>query len=309
MINKFRWKKEGHLFNSNTEGFTHASHPTIAHIEKDLFVIAFSSRDSKQHSHIFLCYAEVKNSGIKLVGESHLALEPGKPGNFDCEGVLSCCFEKNNGQYYLYYSGWQNFPEGLWICDTGRAIVDVENLSAEKEFKGPILARDKNNPLFAAATSVHVTEGGRWYTWYTSGIKWEKTEKGWKAIESIRHAQSVDGIDWICDPGHCITPADKYEYSFGRPCVVYWRNYYYMWFGHRGNVDNSTYRIGFASSKDGLIWVRDDSLAGIDVSKKGWDSEMISYPCVFEHRGNRFMLYNGNSYGKTGFGFAVMEEE
>lgn len=34
---------------------------------------------------------------------------------------------------------------------------------------------------------------------------------------------------------------------------------------------------------------------------------MIEYPFVFDHRGERFMLYKGNGYGKTGFGLAIME--
>jgi hypothetical protein len=35
-------------------------------------------------------------------------------------------------------------------------------------------------------------------------------------------------------------------------------------------------------------------------------SEMIKYPFVFDHDGERSMLYNGNGYGKTGVGLAVM---
>ena len=34
---------------------------------------------------------------------------------------------------------------------------------------------------------------------------------------------------------------------------------------------------------------------------------MIEYPHVFDHNGKRHMLYNGNNYGKTGFGLAVLE--
>ena len=45
----------------------------------------------------------------------------------------------------------------------------------------------------------------------------------------------------------------------------------------------------------------------IDVSLVGWDSEMIEYPFVFEHKNKRYMLYNGNHYGKTGFGIAVQK--
>ena len=32
---------------------------------------------------------------------------------------------------------------------------------------------------------------------------------------------------------------------------------------------------------------------------------MIAYPFVQEHAGRRYMFYNGNGYGKSGFGLAV----
>jgi hypothetical protein len=50
-----------------------------------------------------------------------------------------------------------------------------------------------------------------------------------------------------------------------------------------------------------------DSEVGIDVSSAGWDSEMVEYPHVFDHQGTRYMLYNGNHYGETGFGYAILE--
>jgi hypothetical protein len=34
---------------------------------------------------------------------------------------------------------------------------------------------------------------------------------------------------------------------------------------------------------------------------------MIGYPFVFEHQGKKYMLFNGNDYGRDGFGYAVME--
>ena len=101
---------------------------------------------------------------------------------------------------------------------------------------------------------------------------------------------------------------DQYEHSFGRPSVVFWNNHYYMWFAHRGTKEYSTYRIGFASSKDGRSWSRDDARSGIGVSNIGWDSESVCYPYVFSHQGHRYMLYNGNDYGRTGFGYAIFDE-
>jgi hypothetical protein len=81
-----------------------------------------------------------------------------------------------------------------------------------------------------------------------------------------------------------------------------------MWYSFRAQQGAETYRIGYAESIDGLDWVRKDDESGIDVSPNGWDSEMICYPRVFEHKDRLYMLYNGNGYGKSGFGLAVLED-
>lgn len=303
----FPWRKQGLLFEPGSDDFSHGSHPCAIHIEGDRYVVAFTSRDSRQRSHIFLSNAIVSEGRVELLGSPKLALWPGEPCHFDCDGVISVCFVKHGGAIYLYYVGWQNLPEGLWICDTGRATLDESELTLKREFQGPVLGRDKSNPLFAAATAFHVS-GDLWQTWYNSGIRWEKTAQGWKHYYGIHYAHSHNGVDWICHPGMCLPFADEYEYAFGRPSVIHRENTYFMWYAHRATRSTDTYRIGFASSVDGRHWERNDALSGIDVSPTGWDSEMICYPCVFEHEGRTYMLYNGNGYGKTGFGLAVMEE-
>ena len=305
----FNWVKKGLLFEPSIPGFSHGSHPCAIHVRDDLYVLAFTCRDSSRKSHVFLSYAQVADGRVALTGEPKMALAPGAPGYFDCDGAISGCLVRDGGRIYLYYVGWQNLPEGLWLCDTGRTILDPENLELEREFPGPVLGRDKNNPLFAAATAFYVSEDRRWHTWYNSGIRWEKRAEGWHHEYGIHHGSSVDGIDWVCDPGLCIPFADEYEYAFGRPSVVRWNGLFHMWFAHRATKDVETYRMGFASSRDGLVWNRNDALSGIDVSKSGWDSQMICYPCVFEHKDYRYMLYNGNNYGETGFGMAVLEEK
>lgn len=302
----FKWGKVGLVFEPNMPGFTHGSHPCVTHFKDNVFVVAFTCRDSKQRSHVFLSYATILDGRMLLTGTPKMALAPGEPGCFDCDGVISVCLVKHSNQHYLYYVGWQNLPDDMWICDTGRATLDPVNLTLKKDFLGPVLGRDKNNPLFAAATAFHVTDDV-WHTWYNSGVKWEKTEQGWHHHYGIHHAQSNNGVDWVCDPGLCIPFADEYEYAFGRPSVYYSDGIYFMWFAHRATKDIATYRIGFASSHDGLKWDRNDALAGIDVSSEGWDSEMICYPYIFEHLGQFYMLYNGNGYGRTGFGLAVLE--
>lgn len=304
----FPWKKKGLLFESLSGDYSHASHPCAIHLKDDLFVIAFTRRDRRQRSHIFLSYATVSGGQVVLEGSPKLGLLPGEPCCFDCDGAISVCFVKHKRAIYLYYVGWQNLPENLWICDTGRAVLDPEQLTLTREFLGPVLGRDKTNPLFAAATAFHVSDD-LWQTWYNSGIRWEKTAHGWKHYYGIHYAHSTNGVNWTCEPGMCLPFADEYEYAFGRPSVIRIEDTYFMWYAHRATRTIDTYRIGFASSVDGRHWDRNDALAGIDVSASGWDSEMICYPCVFEHKGLMYMLYNGNDYGKTGFGLAVLEED
>ena len=59
------------------------------------------------------------------------------------------------------------------------------------------------------------------------------------------------------------------------------------------------------SSTDGIKWKRKDENAGITISEKGWDSDSICYPYMISHKNKKFMLYCGNNYGETGFGYAV----
>ncbi len=67
--------------------------------------------------------------------------------------------------------------------------------------------------------------------------------------------------------------------------------------------------MGYAESDDGFQFYRRDHHVGIDVSATGWDSEMICYPYVFQHREQTYMLYCGNGNGKTGFGYANLAKE
>ena len=304
----FPWRKKGLVFASPPPGFTHASQPCVIKYRDDIFILAHTMRDERQRSHIFLAYARAHDGQFTLISEPKMALAYGDPGYFDCDGVISGCFVRHNDTVYLYYVGWQNLPDSLWACNTGRAVLDPHALTLEKEFPGPVMGRDKTNPLFVAATAFHI-QGDTWHAWYNSGDRWEKTNSGWKHYYGLSHGTSHDGVHWQYSAKMCIPFADEYEYAFGRPSVLVHNDRYYMWFAHRATKHIDTYRMGFASSLDGEHWQRNDAISGIDVSESGWDSEMICYPCVFEHKGRVYMLYNGNDYGKTGFGLAVLGEE
>jgi hypothetical protein len=68
------------------------------------------------------------------------------------------------------------------------------------------------------------------------------------------------------------------------------------------------YRLAYAESADGINWTRRDNEIGIDVSPSGWDSRMQGYPAVVSCGGKTYMFYNGNDYGREGFGYAELEQ-
>lgn len=86
-----------------------------------------------------------------------------------------------------------------------------------------------------------------------------------------------------------------------------------MYFCYRQATDfrankSRGYRLGYAYSDDLQRWVRDDAHTGIDVSAEGWDADMLCYPHVFWSDGRAYLLYNGNAFGRDGFGVAVLEQ-
>jgi hypothetical protein len=77
---------------------------------------------------------------------------------------------------------------------------------------------------------------------------------------------------------------------------------YRMWFAVRGEA----YEIRVAESADGVHWTRQLE-GGLRGSGSGWDADMVEYPALFTYRGRQYMLFNGNDYGRTGVGLAVLD--
>jgi hypothetical protein len=88
-----------------------------------------------------------------------------------------------------------------------------------------------------------------------------------------------------------------------------------MYFCFRSSVDfrknkENGYRIGYAYSDNLKDWTRDDDKSGIDLSKNkwDWDSDMQCYPHIFRVNEKVYLLYNGNEFGRYGFGIAELIE-
>ncbi|NMN73797.1 hypothetical protein [Rhizobium sp. 57MFTsu3.2] len=301
-----KWQKLGRIFyvNGQTDWMhTHSAVPFAEHLTEDTFRIYFTTRDKKRRSHVGFVDVDFRNQLKILNVSSDPILIPGSLGEFDDSGAMGCWLTQKGDARYMYYQGWNLGVTVPFRNSIGLAISrNHENFS--RYCPGPILDRSMLEPHFTATPCVILSED-KWRMWYLSCTEWTVENHMPKHRYHIKYAESDDGISWRREGIVAINYANDEEYAISRPSVMQDSDCWRMWYSHRGEF----YRIGYAESHDGVKWQRLDSEVGIDISPSGWDSEMIEYPFVFDHAGRRYMLYNGNDYGRTGFGLAVLSNE
>ena len=299
-----KWVKKGLIFEPLEAAawmITHAAIPFAERRDDDLFRVYFCSRDRKNRAQIGYFEIDITNPRAALRISDTPVIGLGKLGSFDESGVTTSWIVSWHGKQYQYYTGWSLGVTVPFYFYIGLAISEDRGGRFYKVSEAPVLERNQIDPYLTASPCVLI-ENDIWKMWYVSATHWEMANNKPKHYYYIKYAESDDGMSWKRKGIVCIDYKDQYEYAIARPCVIKDGKIYKMWYTYRGK----SYRIGYAESSDGTHWERKDEEVGIDVSKSGWDSEMIAYSFVFDHKGKRYMLYNGNGYGKTGIGLAVL---
>lgn len=303
---RFTWKKLGRIFNPETyprhdKLLTHAANPLPVHLGGDLFRIYYSGRDENNRSSVGVVDVDLQAGAVKTVYHEPVFLH-GPPGSFYADGVsIGNCYSAD-GKTYMLFMGWQVPQGGHWRGDIGRLVVDQSGA----------LTIDGNSPFMGVASEDPVSLSYPWVSsddegftmWYGSTVSWDGGNG--EMIHVINSATSDDGHNWLRH-GLAVPYRLGLAQAFSHPTVLKHQNGdLSMWFSCRSGRGEK-YRIGYAEKAAGEDWRLDLENSGIDVADDGWDSEMIAYPFVFQHRAQTYMLYNGNGFGLTGFGLAVLE--
>ncbi len=306
-MKKFEWEKLGLIFKPNSDlwwSYTHAQVPTVDILTKDIIRVYYAGRTKKQRSHIGYVEFEIKDKSIKKIFETNEpVLKPGNIGYFDEHGVYPASIIDINNKKFLYYIGWnQGVKEPLFYASIGLAISDDGGITFKKYSKAPILQRSEYDPCLVTAPNVISLKNDKFYMSYVSGTEWIEEDNKLKSKYHIKSAWSQDGINWVRKGEIAIDFKDEKETNIARSNVVKYENKYLMWFC---NVyDNKPYRISYAESFNCKLWERKNT-NGLDVTRDSFDNEMVCYPNVFFLNEKLYMIYNGNSYGKEGFGIAI----
>ncbi|KRI01739.1 hypothetical protein [Curvibacter sp. PAE-UM] len=300
------WEKLGRLYCPAETGrhrklLTHAANPLPVLMHGDVYRIFYCGRDASNKSSVGAVDVDIVKRRV-LREHMEPVFEYGPAGSFYADGVsIGSCYSVG-GVRYMLFMGWQTPPDAHFRGDVGRLVVGAD-LGLRLDNEVPFMASDSTDPISLSYPWVCKDREGGYIMWYGSTRTWDAGNG--EMLHAINYATSDDGLEWRRE-GLAVPYELGRAQAFSRPTVARDASgNYEMWFSYRGAI-GSKYRIGYAVSPDGLSWRLALEDAGIDVSTAGWDSEMIEYPFVFDHGGQRYMLYNGNSYGKTGFGLAAL---
>lgn len=291
---------------------SHASIPFAFHVEGDLFRIFFSARNDKGQSLPYYVPARIADGLIAPTGPPvGPIVELGAPGTFDDSGIMPTCVLRHGGTVSMYYIGWNPQVTVSYRLAIGLMTSVDDGRTFQRYSQGPVCDRSLEEPFFNTAPYVMI-EDGLWRMWYISCTDWHVIQGRPEPRYHVKYAESDDGLHWRKNGVVCLDYDERAE-ALGRPSVIKHGGLYRMYFSYRSITDYRTiagkgYQIGLAISTNGTDWQKTYDDTGIALSPEGWDSAMMEYCHVFHHHGYYYMLYNGNDFGRDGFGYAVTQE-
>lgn len=300
-----RWEKRGRIWTPDGSLWwarDYALLPT-PRVMGDVLRVYIASLDEKRHGRVGYVDVAADDPLKVLYVSPEPVLDIGEPGTFDDSGVNPSCLIQVGSELRMYYIGWQRSERVPYLLFAGMAVSREGSDAFERIAPVPVLERTVDEPYLRSATTVIATETG-FEAWYVGAVGWTTVEHRPVPQYVIRSAESTDGVSWHARVETCIGPKSDDEYGFGRPWVLRENDRYRMWYSIRSRT--SPYRLGYAESADGRAWSRMDEQAGVMRAADGWDSQMVCYPAVTDVHGRRYLFYNGNRHGQSGFGFAEL---
>jgi len=302
-----KWTKMGLIYVPDGRSWwarTHAFPPTPYFISEDVLRIYIGCCTEEMVGRAG--YVDVSAADPQKI--LRVAREPvldiGTPGSFDENGLLPTSVLSVDGKLYMYYVGYQLGMKVRYFQFEGLAISEDGGETFVRRWRVPVI--DRSDAELLNRTSAFIRKSGDIFEmWYVGGSEWTVVDGKSVPVYNIRYITSPDGVHWGPEGRVCVDFKDEDEHALGRPYVIEDGGLHRMFYASR--TRSKGYRLGYAESPDGINWTRKDDEVGIDVSASGWDSEMISYPSVVKYKDKIYLFYNGNNFGQTGFGYAVLE--
>jgi predicted GH43/DUF377 family glycosyl hydrolase len=301
-----KWLKHGVVWRPDgAQGWarSHASSPTPLWLDDGTLRVYVQCRDARNVGRVGFVDLDPADPRKVIRASAQPVLDIGAPGAFDDSGVFqTTVLRAPDGRLLMYYVGFELCQKIRYRLLTGLAVSEDQGVSFQRIRTTPVLERSPGEEYFRCGPWV-MLEDELFRMWYVAGGGWEQVEGKSVPAYELRYAESRDGINWPAS-GRVVMPVNHAEeHGLGRPVVRRCSDGYQMFYSTR-RLNPPGYRMGFATSADGLTWERRDAQWGLDVSDSGWDAESVEFGVDIRTGGKTWLLYNGNDFGGTGFGIA-----
>jgi len=306
------WKQLGCVFKPDG-GYdwsrTHAQAPA-AILMGDRIRIYYGTRNAENRSLTSFIELDRADPTRLLYVHDQPVMDFGKPGTHDEDGVIGSQVIALGDELHLYYGGVSRGGHVPYRMSVGLARSLDGGVTFARVFEGPVVDRTPDEPYMTMAPNILI-EDGLWTMWYGSGTGWVQIDGKFEPTYQIKVAHSDDGLRWR-QTGHACIPKLHDLEANTRPSVLRTADGYEMWFSYRNSREYrdgaGSYRIGHAVSADGRDWTRLPDPEGLQPTGQGWNAATMSYPSVIVVDGRKVMFHNGDGFGTTGIGCAVLED-
>lgn len=235
-------------------------------------------------------------------------VELAAPGLFDSDGMIPSFAFWSGKTILLLYTGWQFLAGPMKRLAFSGLLYSDEHGAFRRLYQAPVLERREFEPFMR---TMPVSAGDFCYYLTASEVhtfgEWKVPRYG-VAVTSSRDLRREKRENQ--EPTIALE-APEGVIGLGRPWILQTGpTEYQMWTSLRYPNEGYTEKIAHATSRFGkkFTWSGDKDKE-LFPSEEGWDSDMICFGAVVQERTGRFlMFYNGNNYGETGFGVAVLEQ-
>ena len=161
----------------------------------------------------------------------------------------------------------------------------------------------ESNPVFSPGGSVTVLiSDSLFHMWYG------RTDDSGDSI--IGYATSQDGINWNIYPENPVlspgVPGSWDELGVQQPSVLFDEQGFHMWY--HSPTGSGSFKIGYASSEDGIDWVKSDDPVLLFGESGTWDDSEVISPNVVKKDSVFHMLYQGSNGQVSRLGYAVSDD-
>ncbi|MCJ2099400.1 exo-alpha-sialidase [Methylobacterium sp. E-046] len=309
-IDALSWSRIGRVYRADKAGTwmnSHAFVPTPLVVDERTIRVFVAFLDPESRGRVGYVDVDAEDPTKILRVSEQPVLDLGPPGAFDDSGVTPVQVLRIGEEIWLYYNGWQRSVGVPYFILGGLAISRDGGESFERVQNVPVLERTNQNYLVRSTPFVMPPDDrhARWRMWLSAGQGQFIRPSGgaWAPIYGISYCESENGIDWSRTDTEVVAPITPDEFGLTRPQIFGSGDDLVMLFSSRST--SRIYQMEWArSTDDGRTWRRTGTVAGFDAPREPWESEMVAFGTCVHTASGWLMFYNGNGYGREGFGVA-----